>query len=70
MKDFLSPQDFGRFVSKDNFEFDMCNPEDGRREMEKWYNDLGIANIIGHKITLSPCPFTKEELEETKEKMR
>jgi hypothetical protein len=32
--------------------------------LEDWYKNLGIESIIGRKFTLSPCPFTPEELQE------
>lgn len=34
-------------------------------EMEAWYKDMGLEYITGEKLTLSTCPFTPEEIEES-----
>lgn len=34
-----------------------------KKEMENWYIGMGINDIIGRNLSLSDCPFSKEEIE-------
>jgi len=58
----ILPQDLVRFIPK---KVDSYDPEIVRQEMEDWYNNLGIESIIGHKLSLSPCPFSRKEIDQT-----
>jgi hypothetical protein len=55
----ISHQDLTRFIPA---KLDPYEPESVRQEMENWYNNLGIEAVIGHKLSLSPCPFSREEI--------
>jgi len=61
----LKPQDLSRFVPSVTDPFD---PEFIREEIEKWYINIGIEEIIGRKILLSRCPFNRNEIEEASQR--
>lgn len=56
----LHPQDINSIIQKERGDFE---PENVRQEIENWYIGLGIETIIENKFRLSPCPFTKQEIE-------
>ena len=46
---------------------DLKDPEFIRYEFEDWYRKMGLESITGKKLTISECPFTREELEKAVE---
>lgn len=57
----LSPQEMNRYVKPLE---DTADPEFIRQDLEEWYRNLGIESILNREFSLSPCPFTREEIEE------
>ena len=45
-------------------EEDLYDPEFVRQDLEQWYRNLGLESILDRKLTLTPCPFTRAEIEE------
>lgn len=56
----ILPEDLYSIIQKAVF---PPEPKKITQDLENWYKELGIESIIGHKFCLSPCPFTKEEIE-------
>ncbi len=46
---------------------DQYEPEFIRQDLENWYRSVGIESIIGRKLSLSPCPFTRDEIVEAQQ---
>ncbi len=60
----VSPHDISRFASPCDNPHD---PEYVRKDLEDWYRHLGLESITRRKVSLSPCPFTRDEIEEAEE---
>ncbi|PJI06506.1 MULTISPECIES: hypothetical protein [Clostridium] len=58
----LNSFDFERYVKG---AVDSNDPSYITHEMEEWYKDMGLEYITGKRLSLSECPFTREEIEET-----
>jgi len=56
----IHPEDLKSLIQR---EIHDLEPECIRQEIENWYICLGIEDITGRKFRLSPCPFTKAEIE-------
>lgn len=57
----LSFQDLNRYIKPIK---DIYDPEFVRQDLETWYQNLGIESIINKSFFLSPCPFTRDEIEQ------
>jgi hypothetical protein len=57
----ITPHELSRYAKPCESPFE---PEVIRQDLEEWYRNLGIENILHRRFSLSPCPFTREEIEE------
>jgi len=57
----LAPTDLRQYITEPQDPFD---PESVCQDLAKWYRDMGIESVIGRQLSLSPCPFTRDEIVE------